>query len=245
MAALAELFEKLKVSSSADERVAVAGELAAAVKSAGVSSLSTVAASLKEAVEDASNPAAREGGLVAFSKLVAEFGRKAEPFLVSMVATLLERAADKVAPVRTAAEDAAKALFAILNPYSTQDVLPALFDGMSQARNWQTKVLALNLLAGLAKTAPNQIAASLSDIVPYLTGECSTGVAHTSGGHDYSLSGACIAAHCHARLPVHHAASGPWATQRPSAVAFLMPVLVLTHMPCCCLLVFLSYRQHG
>lgn len=169
MAAFAELFEKLKAASSAEERAAAAGEMVAAVKSAGISSLSAVAASLKDAVEDASNPSAREGGLVAFSKLVAEFGRKAEPFLVSMVATLLERAADKVAPVRTAAEDAAKALFAILNPYSTQDVLPALFEGMGQARNWQTKVLALNLLAGLAKTAPNQIAAGLSDIVPNLT----------------------------------------------------------------------------
>ena len=172
MAAFAELFEKLKAASSAEERAAAAGEMVAAVKSAGISSLSAVAASLKDAVEDASNPSAREGGLVAFSKLVAEFGRKAEPFLVSMVATLLERAADKVAPVRTAAEEAAKALFAILNPYSTQDVLPALFEGMGQARNWQTKVLALNLLAGLAKTAPNQIAAGLSDIVPNLTGGC-------------------------------------------------------------------------
>ncbi len=165
---ITELFQKLTTAATAEERVSVASDVCGVVSKSGTSALVTISAQLKEAIEDVSSPSAREGGLVAFKKLVE---KQAEPFLVPLIPCLLERAADKVAPVRTAAEEAATALFAILNPYSTAMILEFLFDGMNQARNWQTKVLALNLLAGLAKTAPNQIAAALSDIVPRLTGE--------------------------------------------------------------------------
>jgi len=163
---LTEQFAKLSAAGTPEERAAAAAAVVASVKSSGIASMDGVAAQLKAALEDT---AGREGALLAFSKLVAEFGRQAEPFLFPLVPALLQHAADKSPAVRTAADAAAKELFVILNPYSTEEVLPALFDGMLQARNWQTKTLSLVLLAGLAKTAPNQIAASLSDIVPRLT----------------------------------------------------------------------------
>lgn len=168
---ITELFQKLSTSATPEERNAVASDVAATVKASGVAAIkaSGVVDKLKAGIEDTASPLAREGALVAFAQLATELGISAEAFLVPMLPALLERAADKVAPVRAAAEAAAKALFAVINPYSTEDVLPALFDGMAQARNWQTKVLALNLLAGMAKTAPTQIAASLSEIVPRLT----------------------------------------------------------------------------
>jgi len=96
-------------------------------------------------------------------------GTAAEPELFSLVPVLLERAADKSAPVHAAAVEATHALFNLLSPYATVDVLPALYSGLAQARNWQTKVLALTMLSKLAKTAPKQIAASLADITPCLT----------------------------------------------------------------------------
>ena len=196
VAALASLFEKLSAAGSAEERSSAVAEVVSAVQAAGEASLAPAAKQVQAAIEDAS-PAAREGGLLAFSKLVAQFGRKAEPYLVPLVALLLERAADKTPAVRTAAEDAAKALFAILNPYATEDVLPALFDGMHQARNWQTKVLALRLLSGLAKTAPNQIAAALSVIVPNLTGERALACVHSA--HSVCVH-ACLSCDRHTRM---------------------------------------------
>ena len=165
-----ELFAKLSTAASPEDRTAAGAEVVKAAKAAGIGSLVAVSASLKAALEDAS-ATAREGALVAYSQLVAEFGAQSEPYLVPLIPALLERASDKVAPVRTAAEAAAKALFAVLNGYSTENVLPFLFDGMAQARSWQTKVLALQLLTGLAKTAPVQTAACLHDIVPRLTGK--------------------------------------------------------------------------
>jgi elongation factor 3 len=163
---VAELFKKLSLSATPEDRDAASADVVKAVKADGVRSLAAVAEQLKAALEETSS---REAALVTFKLLVTEFGAKAEPYLFPLLPALLERASDKVPAVRTGAEAAATALFASLNPYSTENALPALFDGMQQQRNWQTKVLALNLLAGLAKTAPTQIAYCLHEIVPRLT----------------------------------------------------------------------------
>lgn len=165
-----ELFQKLTTSATADDRTSVAGEVAAVVKSSGLGALKPIAEQLKAALEDAAS-AAREGGLQAFTTVVETVGKPAEPYLVPLLAQLLTLLADKVTPVRTAAEAALKALFAKLNPCSTATVLPVLFDGMAQARNWQTKVGALNALKALSETAPKQIAHALPEIVPKVT-EC-------------------------------------------------------------------------
>jgi hypothetical protein len=42
--------------------------------------------------------------------------------------------------VRAAAKAAGTAVFSVLNPHSTPLVVPMLFAGMDQKRNWQTKV---------------------------------------------------------------------------------------------------------
>ena len=170
---LTELFAKLSASGTPES----AAEIVKATKSAGLASMATVSEQLKALLEDSK---AAEGGLVAFSQLVAEFGSKSEPYLVPLLPQLLERASDKSPSVRAAAEAAATALFAAVNPYSTESLMQPLFDGMAQARGWQTKVLALQLLSGLAKTAPIQLCSCLHEIVPRLTGELN-GPSHEEG----------------------------------------------------------------
>jgi elongation factor 3 len=171
MAATAELFQKLTAAASTEERAAAAAAVAAAVKAGGPAGIKAdgVVDALRAAIDDAASPLAREGGLVALQKVAEVCGCVAEPFLLELIPSVLERGADKVAPVRDAAASAAHALFAMVNPYSTADILPHLFDGMSQTRNWQTKVLALNLLTALSKTATKQVASCLHDVVPRLT----------------------------------------------------------------------------
>ena len=165
VAKLTELFAALSASSTPVESAA---EIVKAAKGAGLASLAAVSEQLNTVLTDGK---ASEAGLVAFSQLVAEFGSKSEPYLVPLLPQLLERASDKSPSVRAAAEAAATALFAAVNPYSTESLMQPLFDGMAQARGWQTKVLALQLLSGLAKTAPIQLCACLHEIVPRLTGK--------------------------------------------------------------------------
>ena len=59
---------------------------------------------LRTALDDAGNPTAREGALLAIKGLMVSVGRAAEPYVVPLIPAILERTADKVAPVRWAEE---------------------------------------------------------------------------------------------------------------------------------------------
>jgi len=168
-----ELFAALTTGASADERTATASKVAEAVKTAGAASLASanVVEQLRAAIDNMSSAEAREGGLQAFASIMQTVGTTAEPFLLSLIPSTLERLADKVAPVRAAAEAALNAYIAALNPYSVEQVLPMLFDAMALQRNWMTKLGAINALGSMVKTAPRQVARCLPDIVPRLT-EC-------------------------------------------------------------------------
>jgi hypothetical protein len=47
----------------------------------------------------------------------------------------------QVAPVRDAANAAAKSLFSVVNPFKAYELLPALFDGMQQVCHWPALML--------------------------------------------------------------------------------------------------------
>ena len=49
-------------------------------------------------------------------------------------------------------------------------ILPLLLDAMEVKRNWQTKVGALQLLEAWSKVAPVEVALSLPEIIPVVTG---------------------------------------------------------------------------
>lgn len=93
-------------------------------------------------------------------------GRAAEPYLVPMLPVMLDRIADKSAPVRSAAESAADALVSGLNPGSAALVIQALLEGMSRDRAWQTKEASLKLLKRLAGSAKAAVQAALPELVP-------------------------------------------------------------------------------
>lgn len=79
---------------------------------------------LKAEAEDTGNADAREAALLAFKQLCQCVGRQCEPYVVPLLPLLLERLADKAAPVRDAAAQAAKALVSILCPHAVELVLP-------------------------------------------------------------------------------------------------------------------------
>lgn len=166
-----ELFQKLTTGASAEERTGPVAEVASLVKSKGPAVIASagIADAIKAGLEDAASPSAREGALQAFTAIMEAVGVLAEPYVLHLLPQLLTCLGDKVAPVRAAAETAMNALFTRLCAYSMDTVLPVLFEGLGLARNWQTKVGALNALRTLAKSAPKALAKSLPEIVPKLT----------------------------------------------------------------------------
>eukprot|EP00475_Leptophrys_vorax_P006216 TRINITY_DN13820_c0_g1_i3.p1 TRINITY_DN13820_c0_g1~~TRINITY_DN13820_c0_g1_i3.p1 ORF type:complete len:982 (-),score=143.49 TRINITY_DN13820_c0_g1_i3:995-3877(-) len=93
-------------------------------------------------------------------------GRAAEPFLVEMLPAVLTLHSDKLLSVRTAAEAAGRAICTSVCPFAAKLLLPAIFDGMGDRKNWRTAEGALVLLGVLAHTAPRQLALCLPEIVP-------------------------------------------------------------------------------
>jgi hypothetical protein len=153
----------------AGDRASAAGELAAAIKAAGVSSLTSSGALAKlQAGLEAKDAAEREGTLLAIAAIATGVGRPAEPYLIPLLAPVLAALADKATPVRVAAASAQAALEGLLCPHGIAAVLPTLFDAML-AQKWQTNEGACKMLSALADRAPRQVAVCLPDIVPKVT----------------------------------------------------------------------------
>jgi hypothetical protein len=144
--------------------------LAGAVKGIGFSALKAngIMDALKEAVENEKQPAAREGGLLAFECLCERLGRLFEPYVTKILPVLLVCFGDVNAPVREACDLAAKAIMANLSGQGVKLVLPALLKGLEE-KKWGTKVGSVQLLAAMAFCAPKQLSSCLPTIVPRLS----------------------------------------------------------------------------
>ncbi len=126
------------------------------MKANGVAYLSTsgALAKIQAALEDKA-PGARQGALSAITALCG-VGASVEPYLVPLLPAVLNALADKVAPVRAAAVEAAEAVQGLLCPHSVAVVLPMLFEAM-KAQKWQTNEGGCKILGALAENAPQQV----------------------------------------------------------------------------------------
>ena len=153
----------------ADRRGAAFG-LAGAVKGMGIGSLKLfgVMDAVKAAVEDKSNPEAREGALMAFELLNVRLGRLFEPYVIHVLPMLLACFGDQSVHVREATVSAARAVMAQLSAQGVKLVLPAIMQGLED-KAWRTKQGSVQLLGAMSACAPKQLGACLPQIVPRLS----------------------------------------------------------------------------
>lgn len=91
-------------------------------------------------MDDTSNAEGREAALLGFKQLCQSVGRPCEPYVVPLLEHMLERLADKAAPVRDAAMGAAQAVVAILCPHAVELVLPGALREKYFGRNSSSSV---------------------------------------------------------------------------------------------------------
>eukprot|EP00798_Chlamydomonas_sp_ICE-L_P021666 gene21666-28683_t len=161
---LAAEFQKL----STDERSTAAIEVATACKSGGVATLQSAAVAEK-LIAAMADTASKEGALAAFKEIVDACGLTSEAYLLPVLPSIINLLGDKKAEVRDGANAALSTFLTMMCAFTTPMVLPHLFGGMEQSKNWQVKVGCLNALVTLSKTAPRAIGCGLSDIVPAVT----------------------------------------------------------------------------
>ena len=167
-AAVAKAVDALLAASTADARKAAATDVTLGSLAAGISSLAATVAKLKVAAVDKKSAGVREGAAVGFGALAAAFGQAGAPYLLPHLSVVTTLAAD-AASVKAAAEAAATALMATLNPNGVRFVAPLLFEATAIKYKWQSRVLALSLVGSLAKLAPGQTTRALPDLIPRLS----------------------------------------------------------------------------
>lgn len=145
--------------------------LAGIVHGAGLAALREfrIMLTLKSAVDDKKDVTHREGGLLAYELLPTILGRIFEPYTIQIVPQLLTSFGDSSADVREGCLAAAKACFASLSSYGVKKILPTLLSGLDDDQ-WRSKKGACDLLGAMAYLDPQQLAQSLPDIIPPLTG---------------------------------------------------------------------------
>ncbi|KAL8894728.1 MAG: hypothetical protein Q9192_004096, partial [Flavoplaca navasiana] len=145
--------------------------LAGVVSGKGVSALREhrIMSTLKVAAENKKDQNHRQGALMAYELMSLILGRTFEPYLIQIVPQLLNGFGDAVADVREACLETTKICFSGLSSYGVKKILPTLLDGLQESQ-WRSKKGACDLLGGMAYLDPQQLASSLPDIIPPLTG---------------------------------------------------------------------------
>lgn len=154
----------------ASQRGAAYG-LAGLVLGRGIASLREyrVMSTLKSAMDNKKEAHQREAALLAFELLSTVLGRLFEPYVLQIVPQLLSGFGDSNGDVRDACLAAAKACFGKLSSYGVKQIMPTLLHGLDD-QQWRSKRGACDLLGAMAYLDPNQLADSLPDIIPPLTG---------------------------------------------------------------------------
>ena len=145
--------------------------LAGIVKGKGVSSLREfrIMSTLNVAIDNKKDQNHRQGALFAYELLALILGRTFEPYIIQIVPQLLASFGDTTADVREACLDTSKTCFASLSSYGVKIILPTLLEGLEE-QQWRSKKGACDLLGAMAYLDPQQLALSLPDIIPPLTG---------------------------------------------------------------------------
>ncbi|KAG9242001.1 60S ribosomal protein-like protein L19 [Calycina marina] len=166
-----EILQKLFGSKRYAARRGAAYGLAGVVHGKGILALREfrVMTILRGAIDNKKDVYHREGALLAYELLSTILGRVFEPYVIQIVPQLLSSFGDASADVREGCLAAAKACFASLSSYGVKRILPTLLEGLDD-QQWRSKKGACDLLGAMAYLDPQQLAQSLPEIIPPLTG---------------------------------------------------------------------------
>ena len=117
---------------------------------------------------ESKDPAEAIAALTAI-KAIAEDAPDAQAITKSCLAACLEQAANGNKDCAKAANDAALAICANVNPFAMKSLLPIIFATLPVEKKWQIRESALRCLASFGATAPRHLGYSLPELVPEVT----------------------------------------------------------------------------
>lgn len=164
------LYQTLTTHEKYAARRGAAYGLAGVVRGRGLAALSKsgLMQRLREAALDKKSYQARQGAVFAFETLSSTLGRVFEPYIISIIPSLLAAFGDANADVREATSDAARVIMSKISGHCVKQILPLLLEGLEE-KQWRTKKGSIELLGAMAWCAPKQLSISLPTIIPQLT----------------------------------------------------------------------------
>jgi len=115
----------------------------------------------------------------------------AEGYLCSHLPVMLAAASNKQVKIRTAAESAALVVVNKMNSNAVREILPYLFEAAQVGQAWQTRALALRIIASFGDHAPEQLGNCLPEVVPQVTLSMSDTKREVSGAAFEAMTNAC------------------------------------------------------
>ncbi len=173
-----------------EARKTVAKEMGDAVKNVGAKALVATIEKLKVGATDKKNAGTREGAGWGFDALATAFGKSGAAFLIPNIVVVTNLAGDAT-NVKAAGEAAASSIFATLDSNGIRFASPFLFEATNQKYKWQSRVLALNLVAQFARIAPGQTTRSIPELIPSLSAFMGDARAEVSKAAEDALLACC------------------------------------------------------
>ncbi|KAK0736142.1 armadillo-type protein [Apiosordaria backusii] len=170
---LDELMQKLTISKEADQIKEASAALASFINGR-IEDLDTptkTVDALRKQLANKKDATVREKALLAIQAIAqhSEVSSAVEPYLVALLPNVLAGAGDKITAVKNAAFAAALAIAEAINPNAVKAVLPALIDSLRNAQKWPEKMLVLDFIDVLIKTAPAQTGLRVPDLIPVIS----------------------------------------------------------------------------
>jgi len=170
---LDELMQKLAISKEADAIKEASAEIASFINGR-IEDLDTPVKTIEALQKNLANKkdaAAREKALLAIQAIAqhSEVSAHVEPYLVTLLPSVLAGAGDKITAVKNAAIAAALAIAEAINPNAIKATLPAVVESLRNAQKWPEKMTALDFIDTIVRTAPTQTAFRVPDLIPVVS----------------------------------------------------------------------------
>ncbi|KAK3317986.1 armadillo-type protein [Apodospora peruviana] len=126
---------------------------------------------LKKQLANKKDALVREKALATIRAIAqhSEISAHVEPYLVTLLPSVLAGAGDKITAVKNEAIAAALAIAEGLNLNAIKAVLPALIDSLRNAQKWPEKMTVLDFLDVIITRAPAQTAFRVPELIPVIS----------------------------------------------------------------------------
>lgn len=161
---LKELNKALYDGTDYGQRKGAAYGIAGIVRGLGLQAVKQQTSFLKKNLQD-SKVNKKIGALIGIGVFSSMLGRLFEPYIGSLLPSLLTCYGDATTTVRDITDDTVKTLMKYLSATGVRLTLPALLEALDKDV-WRTKVGCVQLLAAMANCSPKQLSMCLPTIVP-------------------------------------------------------------------------------